>query len=228
MKTTNAPHIEDYYLDLIQHRLDELPRTLSPGVAHMSELELCPCKPFYARTMDELPPLSRESRLQFMRGRGLEFFVGKELPVKEKDGISGTVDNAYQGELVEFKSTASDLADDFTPYPWWLQRSKGYCSIHDTDTIHLVVWFLNGNARAKRNGAPIVRTDLRAWTLTFTPDELTENWEYLKNERARMFAGIAAGEVPDEAWVKERRKSFECPGCRFSRVCPRFSGFRGM
>lgn len=221
MNAQDAPDIREYQMGVMRRRLDELPRTLDPGVAHVSELSLCPVKPHYARTLDEQPLLSDESTLQFMRGRGLERFLSGELPVKELDGIVGTVDGQVNGDLIEVKSTNMDMGrfDPLKGHEWWITQMKAYCHLYGATSIHLIVWFLSGDSFTTRK----VKTDLRAWTLTFTEDELRQNWDYLKAERAKMFACIDAGTLPDEAWVKSRRKGFECPGCRYSLLCPYFN-----
>ena len=208
-----------HVLELARAKLDAMPRVLEPGVAHTSELSLCPMKAHYARTLKEQPPLSDESILQFMRGRGLEFFVGGELPVLTKDGICGTIDSKWD-RIIEFKSTQSDMSrfNPEKPYDHWLISLQAYCVLAGVDTIDLVVWFLGGDLHSTRK----VRTDIRAWTLTFTADELWHNWEYMKDERRKMFAAIDSGTLPDAEWVKTRRKSFECPGCRYSVLCPYF------
>ena len=229
MKTEERPDIRAHYLGILQDIIEgrrsipelRLTRHLEPNVAHISELELCPMKPYYARTLPEQPPLSEQAVLQFTRGRLFERMIAAELPVKEKDGISGTVDGELNGGLIEVKSTATDMGN-FTPakaFSWWLQRSKGYAVLHDTDSLSLVVWFLVGDIWT----AKTTKTDLRAWTLTFTKDELDANWAHLIGERAKMFACINDGALPDEAWVKSRRKGFECGGCRYSCLCPYFN-----
>jgi len=222
MRVTEAPETRQYLLDLMRKKLDAMPRVLDPGVAHTSELSLCPMKPHYARTLDEQPPLSRGSTLQCMRGRGLEFCIGGALPVLTNDGICGTIDPAWTN-ILELKSTQSDMGrfNPNKPFEHWLISCKGYCYLADTNVIDLAPWFLNGDMYTTRKS----KTDLLAWHLEFTDEEIAANWDYLKGERAKMFACIDAGTLPDEAWVKSRRKHFECPGCRYAEIgCPYWNG----
>jgi hypothetical protein len=155
-----------------------------------------------------------------MRGRGLEFFVSKELPVVQKDGMCGTIDDRHI-RIVELKSTASDMGR-FKPErnEWWIQRIKGYLSLVGEAAADLVVWFILGDTFSEKNPAKRTKTDIRAWTLEFTADEIAENWDHLRQQRELMFHYIDNGEAPPEEWVKERRKGFECGGCRFSLLCP--------
>jgi hypothetical protein len=217
MLVSECPETRAYLLALMRAKLDAMPRILEPGVAHTSELSLCPMKPHYARTLKEQPPLSDESVLQFMRGRGLEYFIGGELPVLTKDGISGTIDTAWV-RILELKSTQTDMGQfkPEKPYDHWLISCKAYCTLSDTNAIDLGVWFLGGDLKTTRK----VKTELKTWTLTFTEDELAENWAYCLAERAKMFECIDKDIFPSEEWVKSRRKGFECGGCRYSEPCP--------
>lgn len=220
MIQTENETIRLFQMGKLRELIDSLPRKLDPGIAHVSELILCPMKPHLTRTLSELPPHSEESILQFTRGRLFERMLSAELPPKEKEGIVGTVDGQWNGDLIEIKSTASGM-DSFKPYPWWLSQSMAYCHLYDTDHIHLIVWFLVGNKWNKNKGREgSVKTSLNAWTLTFTPDELAENWDYLKEQRELMFHHIDHNELPPEWWVEERRLGFECRGCRHSTGCP--------
>lgn len=220
MKALEAPETEDYFFEMMRAKLDALPRVLEPGIAHLSELEMCPMKPYYARTLKEQPPLHRESILQFLRGRGLEFYIGGELPVLTKDGICGTIDGRWE-RIIEFKSTAASLKNfPDKIFPWWLDRCRGYCHLADTDRIDLVVWFVVGNMLSKKTRD--TKTALRSWTLVFEPAEIAAAWDHFRFERELMFKAIDSGEEPDPLWVAQRRQSFECKNCRYSGICPYF------
>lgn len=221
MNATPNPELRTHYIETLRGHLAE--RILDPTVVHASECELCPMKPFYNRTLDEIPPLSDQSILFFTRGRLFERFISQERPPLELDGICGTVDGTTpDGELIEIKSTLQDM-DKFNPassQPHWIQRSKAYATIYGVNVINLVVFFLVGNMWTHKTEP----TGLKSWRLEFTPEELADNWDYILLQRDKLLRAIGAGELPDEAWVKGRRMGFECKSCQFSVMCPYFNG----
>ena len=217
-------HLEALVRDFIEGRRElpavKLTRHLEPGIMHASEGEHCPVKPYYARTLENPPPLGRRSIFLFMAGRLFERQFTTPLPPKEKDGIVGEVDGEFDGLLIEFKSTRQDM-DRFNPetsQPEWIQRAKTYAYIHDVDRIGFGVWFLVGNMWTHKTE----NTGLKAWTLEFTPEELGENWLYMLEQRESLFRCINNGELPEEEWVKARRKDYECKGCQYAPLCPFF------
>jgi hypothetical protein len=230
MNASENPELRNHYLDQLRGWIEgrttlpptTLTRHLDPNIVHASETELCPMKPFYSRTLAETPPLSDKSVLMFAVGRLFERSISKELPTRELDGITGTVDGEWEGDIVEIKSTRQDM-DRFNPLTsqkHWIQRTQGYCKIYGTNKAHLCVLFLVGNFWT-HGGEGI---GLKAWTLAFTPDEIAANWGYVLDQRNRLLAAISSGEVPDEEWVKSRRMGYECKECLYSVMCPYFKG----
>lgn len=198
---------------------------------HLSTLDLCLQQSLLKMTLPDPPQPSDQSILMFIRGRVVERSMAEEAKPVEKDGILCSVDYiSPDWGLAEIKSVASD-SSKFVPtspkggvYPHWKQRMMGYCHAYDTDRITLFVYFLVGNTTSHKWGNPErKKVDFRAWELTFTPEEMADNWGTILRRKdallaARNDGGVLPGEfVAPEAWL--------CEGCEFSEVCPSWRAF---
>jgi hypothetical protein len=198
---------------------------------HLSTLDLCLQQSLFNLTLDNPPPISDDAILRFIRGRVVERSMAEEAAPAEKDGIICTVDYiSPDWGLAEIKSVATD-SSKFSPmsakggiYPHWRQRMMGYCHAYDTDSITLFVYFLIGNTASHKWGAKGRRpVDLRAWEVTFTPEELAENWAMVMRRKAALEAALNDGGVlPDEFVAPE---TWLCEGCQFSEICPKWRAF---
>ena len=72
----------------------------------------------------------------------------------------------------------------------WMQQVKGYCHIWGTSAV----WMVVGNVRQAPPGA-----GSRIYMLTFTDDEINENWQMLVNTRQYLERerGIVDSDLPD-------------------------------
>jgi hypothetical protein len=91
------------------------------------------------------------------------------------DGVVGTPDwfDTFDVSVIEFKATwrssRRDLRQDFTSWMWQI---KAYCKMMATTTARLYVFFVNGNYR---ESGP----QLKGFALTFTQQEIDDNWAML-------------------------------------------------
>jgi len=198
MKMTERPEIAQ---DYIQHLRDIVEgRKSIPSVqydqnhrkehTHGGQLykHLCPLPPFYKRAGYDILPSSDDTIMKFGRGRGIERLIATEQESVCKDGIWITPDDKHpKWGWGEIKSTAQS-SYQFNPEkecPYWISQIEGAAYAVDTLEYNLIVWFLVGNMPSyttwaiKDYGYPKGKykgTDMKAWTLEFTEEELHLAW----------------------------------------------------
>ncbi len=242
---TESPELVAYYRRRINDILSgkiTIPETryerhLIHDEIHASEADgSCLHRAFYNRTLDEIPPLSGNAPLLFLRGRGVERMLITKQPIVVKDGISMEIDDHIEPwGIIEIKSTAAD-SGYFEPvgkFPHWINRGGIYCVGHGTDCFYLVVYFLVGNlwSSMKRGfRGEKKKVDFRAWKIQFerpaqcfdlnfsdSLDSLSVIWNNAQERRRILIEAIDSGIPPDidpESW--------ECGSCNFSQVCQHF------
>jgi hypothetical protein len=197
--------------------------------AHASELDgLCLQQAFYRRIAGDDYPMSDQAAMFFLRGRVVERAIATEQPPREYEGVICTIDDyhAVHG-IIEIKSTAMDAAKfdilKSSPTKHWLVRAKTYCKAYAEDRITYVVYFLIGDSWTKRTK----RVDMRAWTVTFTPRELDDNWKLIAERRDALMsalkdfegrAGTSLDGGPDRKYASQ--EEWLCKSCDFSVICP--------
>jgi len=205
---------------------------------HLSDLQNCPLPAFYRMILppEELPEIDLDSALRFFRGRVFERAIGGELAPQELDGIICSIDDEpIMGGVPEIKSTAkgSGFFNIEKEQPDWLERLQGYCRVYQLNIGHIIVFFLAGNMSdwlpwsIKRNAGKPEKyrgIDLKAWTFTFEPYEITENWNEmvrrggLLENAAKYFTPENPEPIPlDE--VDARRPKWQCGYCNFADRC---------
>lgn len=194
-------------------------RTLDPNEIHASEIDgLCLIRGYYNRTLDEIPPLSGDSPLHFLRGRAIErVLITKQSPIVV-EGISMEIDDCVEPwGIIEIKSTASDAQkfEPITKYPHWINRGAMYCKGHGVEHFNLLVFFLVGDMWTKKTKS----VDLRAWKIEFSHDEIRHLWGAAQARREILLEAISKGTPPNILPQK-----WECKGCNFSIVCAHFNG----
>lgn len=149
---------------------------------------LCPLPPFYIRAGYDILPLSDDAIMKFGSGRGLERLVATEQDSIERDGIWITPDDYHpQWGWGEIKSTrqSSYLFDPEKECPYWISQIQGCAYVTDSLEYNLIAWFIVGNLPSfttwaiKEHGYPKEKykgTDMKAWTLEFTKEELSKAW----------------------------------------------------
>lgn len=208
-----------------------------PGI-HLSDLENCPAPAYFSKVLGAgAPDLSASNAVKFFRGRCVERAIGIEQPRIFVDDISMTIDDDHpELGIAEIKSTAesSEWFDPPSSQPAWIERTKGYCHgksvVENKDilSINLVVYFLFGNVPSrlwwniKKYGKAkekYTSSCLKAWTLTYTEEELIENWEIKKKRRDMMNECLKAQVPPSEQWILSQRPDWMCNLCDWKGMC---------
>ncbi len=209
MKAIERPDIRDHYLAMGRAKvLNDRGQDI-----HASDLDLCPLKVFYRRTLADAPPLPEKSILFFMSGLAIEQWLisGKQEPVS-KDGIICSIDDITKYGVSEIKTTRSGLNkfDPLKSYPWWIFRMKTYCHTLEIDAINLVVIFLVGDRGA-------TQIEMKAWEIQFTNQELIEHWFEVQRRARILRTAMTTGEpIPeDQVWLQ----TWECKNCEMTPIC---------
>jgi hypothetical protein len=157
----------------------------------------------YFNKVDPLPPTAEEI-LYFLFGLGLQdaLMGGDNQSVAEQDGIIISPDYWEDGVLGELKTTRmteKSINEKGIPEGWQRQM-MGYAYVLGVDKALLVI-------------LPIIRPDVLSYVLTFTPEELATNWEYISDRIGILKQGLDEGIVPvgDADW--------QCKNCRYSLRC---------
>jgi hypothetical protein len=162
---------------------------------HLSDVQrgLCLAKPVLRRTLPFKPEISDESALRFLKGRVAERTVASEMDPIVYENITMTLDDLHEKfGYAEIKSTDSSLGkfDPLNIYEHWKSRLLGYSKALGINKINLVVLFNRGDYKG-------IRVALRAWELTFTQDEIEENWRVVKERYAALMTALQyEGKVP--------------------------------
>jgi len=181
---------------------------------HLSSLVYCLTKSYWDLT-SPLPPTEEEVML-FASGYGLQdILTPKEatIPLYEVDGIIYSPDlliKVDDGQYVEIKTTRASLNTLLKDLPeTWIEYIKGGCYIRNINVYHLAIFCLMGTWKPP---FPILHCE----TLTFTDEELKENWNYILNRKEELEFSLRK-RVPPEPfkWSKE----WECRNCRYKLKC---------
>jgi len=179
---------------------------------HLTDLVFCLRRSFFRRRVN-IPPTDHEVLL-WLSGRAHHGLLEPQVrEVKlERDGIIGTADGI---ELVdrtviiqEVKTTRSSSKHSVLEQKHWLVQGMGYCSLAGADILVLIVLHLLGNWRP-----PF--PELRAWRITFTKNELEDNWCYLLARRDILVDSLERGIAPDF----RHHYNFECKSCALADAC---------
>lgn len=238
----SAPHVNTHYLEYgrlwLEGRTEVAPRRFGGRrtETHLSDLQLCPLKPYYVRTVEELPRMSDDSVLRILRGRATEGIIASELDPVTVDGIIGTVDDIFpeDGGLVEIKTTneSVDLFDLSTSHPDWRQRMMGYCHMYKRLWSYLWVYFTSGNLlsymywaseQMKKKYGDNWRKKIKyqsvasaGYKVIFTQDEISSNWREMLIRKQVLEDCVASKTPMPIELVREQRPSWQCNFCEFA------------
>jgi hypothetical protein len=192
-----------------------------PDVPHLTELIYCLTKGYYDR-FDRLQPTQKEM-LYFAIGFGLEEVILRdatslEPQLVEVDGVYMSLDYiALDGVGVDLKSTRMyPSKDDGSPsYGWpqgWRRQFMGYAKHLGQTEFDVAILYL---------GAP----DLVAGRLSFTQQEMDDNWDHIMMRKTIYMAHVAGSMVPAPFTFTEDPSMWECkdkkgnPTCKYYMRC---------
>lgn len=175
------------------------------GPWHASEIYQCLRKTILHRTQPV--PYSKDAILRFAVGFAVqEWFLGPEANGEEVFGIVLSPDRVVKNNVLEFKTTRNSYhrkKDDhhFNPedYTSWINRTRSYCAAMNIPRAHIIVFF-------------IYASDIHAWTLEFTEEELAAVEPEITAARAVLDHHIANGTLP---LVTTRSWEGECGLCPY-------------
>jgi len=238
------PEIRQLYLKELEKFINgekslpesRLSRDLTKG--HKSDALNCLLTGYYARTVDNPPPINITMLLNISLGRAFErmLSVCGELEPKEKDGILVTPDDMVDGVLTEIKMTKEtfELFNPVESHPDWVKGMMAECEVYNTNIHHLAVGFIAGNMQSKswfgqklHKQAGIiplqewVNSAFEVWTFEFTKAEIKENWNWLKERIDYLFECIEKGQPPSMATITLdlQDKKWLCKNCRWGSIC---------
>lgn len=169
----------------------------------VSQLISCPRKTYFRITQPEKEYIGDEAILKMDIGRVyheiFEFYPISELSIS-KDGVSGTVDMIGE-KITEIKTTRASKKKPIEENILWLKQIMGYCYILDKKEADLIVIYL-------------VNGSIKCYSLTFTEEELKENWLTILCHKYLIEESLAANEPPEEYQTEE------CEYCGFKKLCP--------
>jgi len=221
MRFYRDPQIERELLD----RLKKKYLTERTGT-HVSTLIYCLTKGYFDMT-DPLPPTDTEMIL-FSVGFALEEVIlrDEDSPVPEPLVLAGIhmsrdyVDT-IQGQGLDLKTTRMYPGTDGEPKRGWSEGWKkqfmAYALAMESakylgdDSVELPETFSYGVAIIYISAA-----ELAAGTLTFTQQEVMDNWDYLLGRKEVYEAYIKADTVPTPFQWNE---DWECKNCRYRMRC---------
>lgn len=210
MKAIESPDVAKLYLKKMRDKVD-VPRARTE--MHCSDLELCPVKVWYRRTLSPKQyPLSDKSILFFASGIAWEAWMGAGHKYCVKDGIHCNVDDETPLGLTEMKSTRiwTSTYNPTKSCPWWIFRCKSYAYAFGEKHVNLVVFFWVGNGRDER-------IDLKAWRVEFESNELEEHWAEVLRRKAILLTALETGEPIDVRLIWT--EAWECRSCNFRDIC---------
>ncbi len=193
---------------------------------HLSDFVCCNYKTFYRKT-GAAPEASPEQSMIFWMGHAAQFFLVPErledAVTREVDGIKMTPDffntsfAGYPVALAEMKSTRKG-SRDFSPKksPHYLTQMMGYCKALGVTKCDLIMYFIHGDY-TQRPPTPTID----CWTVEFTEEEISENWEEIKLGRDILDHAVKTLTFPSELRMIG---DFECLYCECKDFCPEKRG----
>lgn len=178
---------------------------------HVAELIYCLTKSYYDRT-DPIPPQDKEVLL-FSLGFGLEKVMlpdDYKSKSKQVNGVYYTPDLAIEDELTEIKTTRMKYTAGTVKVPeTWLQQCKAYCFCEKCNEMSLAILHITGDYKPP---FPLIA----GYTLHFSDEELSENWNYILDRRGSLERAITTQQLPEPYKFCQ---DWECDWCRYKLRC---------
>lgn len=176
---------------------------------HATDTIYCLRKAFWNKT-DPLPPTLTES-LYYLTGLGLQdaLFSASSPHAIQVDGIWMSPDYLKDGVLLELKTTmmGQKRLDAYDFPEGWIKQIKAYCYGYKLNQAVLMVIML------------LKREYPLSYVLTFTGEELKENWMWIKARGLLLQTCLNNNVVPGEKGF-----DFECNSCRYRLRCMMHEG----
>jgi hypothetical protein len=189
------------------------------GEFHLSSAVYCITRAFWESTAPCDP--TDEELMLFALGYGLQDVItptGATAPTYIKDNIIYRPDfilKVGDTELGEIKTSRMSMKTLVAALPeTWECYIKGGCYIREQLTYNLSVLLLMGNY-----APPFPK--LRSETLTFTSEEIADNWDRILERKMAYDVAIRDGTPPTPY---QYCYDFECKNCRYGLMCEAVAG----
>jgi len=170
---------------------------------HATDCIYCLRKAFWNKT-DPLPATPQET-LYYLFGLGLQDVLISTVPheVRKVDGIWMSSDYFKDGILLELKTTMiGEKRLDAYDFPeGWIKQIKAYCYGYKVNSAVLMV-------------VTLIKREIFSYILSFTDEELEENWKWLSGRANQLDWGLQNNTIP-----REKGFDFECDNCRYRLRC---------
>lgn len=197
--------LKDELLSELMAEIEEDRRGMHPSV---TDLLSCLTKSFFNQMGQHKLEHTLQTKVFFFVGLGLErALLGgrkeKEL-VGNTDGIWWHVDSVDNG-LVELKSTRTSkkkhTEEGFSQN--WMTQVKSYCKAVGVLEVDLAVVYL-------------IQADFEVYHLTFTQEEIDENWEWMLERKRIWDIAIRDDKAPTSFAYNQ---DWECKDCQYKLIC---------
>jgi len=197
---------QPYYLETIIEKLKvKFGLTRERTGIHLSDCLLCQRKSYYDK-VDSLPPSMLEV-LYFILGLALQETLGiVNDETLQEDGILCSPDYITKSRTpVELKTTriGKKRLDAFDFPGHWLKQIMGYCYVLKTTEADLLV-------------LTMIQPQLLNYHLTFTKEEVEENWKGIVSNARALEWSVTTGILPSRV---EGKAVWECKNCRYRLKC---------
>jgi len=186
--------------------LDKILKKRTDREIHVTDLVYCLRKAYF-RLKDVKADIPDSKRLLFTAGRAhheiLEVLKDKEVPVKVYD-IKGTIDMVKHREVcgayvpIEIKTTRGK-----TIQPHWIIQLGFYCTMLNTYTGYLVVFYL-------------INPRLEAYKCEFTDEELDNFLNIMLKRKEILQKALEENKPPSKSYIGFEG---ECRHCEFRKIC---------
>ena len=170
---------------------------------HTTDLLYCLRKAFWNKTAPLLP--TPQETMYYLSGLGLQDALLRSIPSQPimVDGIWMSPDYLDDNTLLELKTTmiGQKRLDAFDFPEGWVKQLMAYCYGYKRNSAILLVLTL-------------LKREMFSYVLTFTDEELEENWSWIRMRTASLMMALNSGVVP-----RERGFDFECNNCRYRLRC---------
>ena len=206
--------------DIIQ-RISDKEFSERTGV-HCSDLLYCLNKQALRRLMP-LEPDEHEILLYSLGWSTQRWLTDERAdePSRTVDGITVTCDELWQDIPWELKCTFQSSERPIADNDSWLKQIMAQCKVIGKTSAHLTRLELAGNWKSifgrkeEKNLPENQKPTLHAYLLEFTPEEIEDNWLWLKR-RADLFTELMEGEslLPVQMALPDPSHRWECDYCR--------------
>ncbi len=180
---------------------------------HQSQLSHCLTLSYHDMT-DPLPPTDQEVKLYAIGFAFEEVLLATEQTPKAitMDGISLSLDSTDLFGPIDTKTTRMRAAGrkgegGFQLPEGWRRQFATYAKALGVLSFGIVVMHL-------------VEPELTAWRVSYTQQELDDNWAWYLDRASALESMLAAGDPQTYLWNAEQKPgSWDCEHCRYSLRC---------